>query len=164
MTTITDTSPSTIGTGFTASARLGDDLQQVLVDLIGLQLQAKQAHWNVVGHNFRDLHLQLDEVNEVARDAADTIAERMRALGATPDGRAPTIVATASLTPLPAGELGTSAVVDLITGSLRTVVADIRRVHDEVDREDPSTSDLLHGIVVELEKQAWMLSAEIRTA
>jgi len=54
--------------------------------------------------------------------------------------------------------------VDLITGSLRTVVADIRRVHDEVDHEDPSTSDLLHGIVVELEKQAWMLSAENRIA
>jgi len=164
MTTITDSSRSIVGSGFTASARLGDDLQQVLVDLIGLQLQAKQAHWNVVGHNFRDLHLQLDEITETARDAADTIAERMRALGAAADGRAPTIAATASLTPLPAGELGTSAVVDLITGSLRTVVADIRRVHDEVDREDPSTSDLLHGIVVELEKQAWMLSAENRTA
>ena len=164
MSTITDSSRSTIGSGFTASARLVDDLQQVLVDLIGLQLQAKQAHWNVVGHNFRDLHLQLDEITEVARDAADTIAERMRALGAAADGRAPTIAATASLTPLPAGELGTSAVVDLITGSLGTVVADIRRVHDEVDREDPSTSDLLHGIVVELEKQAWMLSAEGRTA
>jgi starvation-inducible DNA-binding protein len=164
MTTITDTSRATIGSGFTASPTLGDDLQQVLVDLIGLQLQAKQAHWNVVGHNFRDMHLQLDEVTEVARDGADTIAERMRALGAVADGRAPTIAATASLTPLPAGELGTSAVVDLITGSLRTVVADIRRVHDEVDREDPSTSDLLHGIVVELEKQAWMLSAENRTA
>jgi starvation-inducible DNA-binding protein len=164
MTTITDTSRSTIGSWFTASARLGDDLQQVLVDLIGLQLQAKQAHWNVVGRNFRDLHLQLDEITEIARDAADIIAERMRALGAVADGRASTIAATASLTPLPAGELGTSAVVDLITGSLRTVVADIRRVHDEVDREDPSTSDLLHGIVVELEKQAWMLSAENRTA
>lgn len=54
--------------------------------------------------------------------------------------------------------------VDLITDSLRSVVAGIRRVHDEVDREDPSTSDLLHGIVVETETQAWMLGAENRTA
>ncbi|HLX89270.1 MAG TPA: DNA starvation/stationary phase protection protein [Acidimicrobiales bacterium] len=142
---------------------MSGDLQQVLVDLIGLQLQAKQAHWNVIGHNFRDLHLQLDKITDAARDAADTIAERMRGLGAVADGRAPTVAATASLIPLPAGEIATSTAVELITGSLRTVVADIRRVHDEVDAEDPSTSDLLHGIVVELEKQAWMLSAENRS-
>jgi starvation-inducible DNA-binding protein len=49
-------------TGFTASARLAGDLQQVLVDLTALHLQAKQAHWNAVGRNFRDLHLQLDEI------------------------------------------------------------------------------------------------------
>jgi len=164
MTTITDRSRSSVDSGFTASARLGDDLQHVLVDLIGLQLQAKQAHWNVVGHNFRDLHLQLDEITEVAREGADTIAERMRALGAVADGRAPTVAGTADLTPLPAGELGTSTVVNLITESLRTVVTGIRRVHDAIDHEDPSTSDLLHGIVVELEKQAWMLSAEDRIA
>ena len=32
------------------------------MDLIELSLQGKQAHWNVDGHNFRDLHLQLDEI------------------------------------------------------------------------------------------------------
>jgi starvation-inducible DNA-binding protein len=164
MTTVINNPQSAAAGEFTASPRLGDDLQQVLVDLIGLQLQAKQAHWNVVGHNFRDLHLQLDEITDAARDAADTIAERMRALDMVADGRAPTVAGTASVTPLPAGELGTFTVVDLITGSLRTVVAGIRRVHDEVDHEDPSTSDLLHAIVVELEKQAWMLSAENRIA
>jgi hypothetical protein len=33
----------------------------LLADLIELHLQSKQAHWNVVGKNFRDLHLRLDE-------------------------------------------------------------------------------------------------------
>ena len=161
MTTVRDT--SRIGSnGFEASARLRAHLQTVLVDLIALHLQGKQAHWNVVGHNFRDLHLQLDEIVDTAREASDTIAERMRALGAPADGRAPTVAATAGLHPLPAGELLTTDVVDLITGSLRDVVATIRTVHDEVDAEDPSTSDLLHAIVDALEKQAWMLSAENR--
>ena len=36
----------------------------------------------------------------------------------------------------------------------------MRIVHDEVDAADPSTADLLHGIVTELEKQAWMLKSE----
>ena len=46
--------------GFLASRLLTDSLQAVLVDLIELSLQGKQAHWNLVGPNFRDLHLQLN--------------------------------------------------------------------------------------------------------
>jgi starvation-inducible DNA-binding protein len=162
MTTLMDTTQQATTSRFLASPRLASDLQQVLADLIAMHLQAKQAHWNIVGHNFRDLHLQLDEIVEVTRDASDTIAERMRALGATPDGRAPTVAATATLTPLPSGELRTSEGVDLITDSLGAVASTIRKVHDEIDAEDPSTSDLLHAIIDEIEKQAWMLSAENR--
>ena len=72
---------------FHGPAGFFEDLQTVLVDLIELHLQAKQAHWNVVGMNFRDLHLQLDSIVDTAREASDTIAERMRALDAVPDGR-----------------------------------------------------------------------------
>lgn len=162
MTTITDTTRTDTTARFTASPLLANNLQQVLVDLVGLHLQAKQAHWNLVGHNFRALHLQLDEIVELAREASDTLAERTRALGGTPDGRAPTVAATASLKPLPSGELATSQAVELITASLRRTVSTIREVRDDVDAEDPSTSDLLHTIIIQLEKQAWLLSAENR--
>ncbi|MDT7705632.1 MAG: starvation-inducible DNA-binding protein, partial [Pseudonocardiales bacterium] len=81
------TATENLAAGFTASTALAGDLQRVLVDLIALHLQGKQAHWNVVGRNFRDLHLQLDEIVDAAREFADTIAERMRALNAVPDGR-----------------------------------------------------------------------------
>jgi starvation-inducible DNA-binding protein len=63
---------------FRAPDSLVQNLQKVLVDLIELHLQGKQAHWNLVGTNFRDLHLQLDDIVDLAREAADTIAERMR--------------------------------------------------------------------------------------
>lgn len=158
------TSADKLAAGFTASTALADDLQRVLVDLIALHLQGKQAHWNVVGRNFRDLHLQLDEIVTAAREFADTIAERMRALNAVPDGRADTIAATTSLPRFPSGEQTTSTVVDLITERLRRAAATARAVHDEVDQEDPSTADLLHAIIDSLEKYAWMVSAENQTA
>jgi starvation-inducible DNA-binding protein len=44
---------------FDASPEFAGYLQRILVDLVELHLQGKQAHWNVVGANFRDLHLQL---------------------------------------------------------------------------------------------------------
>ncbi len=148
--------------GFAASAELAGSLQRVLVDLIALHLQGKQAHWNVVGPGFRNLHLQLDEVVEVAREGSDTIAERMRALGAAPDGRGPTIVKTASLTPFPEGEQSTATVVELVTARIAAVALTIRSVHDAVDREDPTTADILHALLIDLEKQAWMIAAEGR--
>src|SRR6201997_4062689 len=97
--------------GFKASSALADNLERVLVDLIELHLQGKQAHWNVVGTNFRDLHLQLDELVDLAREASDTIAERMRALDAVPDGRSDTVAATTSLPQFPANEVKTGDVV-----------------------------------------------------
>ena len=61
-----------------ASPTLTNNLQAVLADLIELHIQGKQAHWNIVGTNFRDLHLQLDEIVDAARQFADDMAERRR--------------------------------------------------------------------------------------
>jgi starvation-inducible DNA-binding protein len=145
-----------------ASPQLASHLQRVLVDLIELHLQGKQAHWNVIGSNFRDLHLQLDEVVDAAREASDTIAERMRALDAVPDGRSDTVAATTTLPQFPAYEQNTADVVDLITTRVYAVVDTLRTVHDDVDAEDPSTADLLHQIIDSLEKLAWMIKSENR--
>jgi len=149
--------------GFIASKGLTDRMQLVLVDLLELQLQGKQAHWNVVGKNFRDTHLVLDEIIEAARGFSDTIAERMRALHATPDGRSDTVAATTTLPEFPAGEIDTTETIDLLTERLEGTVSTIREVHDPIDEEDPTSADLLHAIIESLEQYAWMVSAENRT-
>ena len=148
--------------GFTASKKLSENMQRVLVDLIELASQGKQAHWNVVGRNFRDTHRQLDEVIEAARNFSDEIAERMRALHALPDGRSDTVAETTSLPEMPHGEVATTDVIDLITERIEAVVSTVREVHDEVDEEDPTTADMLHSILEVLEQYAWMVSAENR--
>jgi starvation-inducible DNA-binding protein len=147
---------------FTASSSLAENLQRVLVDLIELHLQGKQAHWNVIGTNFRDLHLQLDELVDSAREGSDTIAERMRALDAVPDGRSDTVAVTTTLLPFPAGERNTAEVVDLITSRTYAAVDTLRTVHDAVDAEDPSTADILHEQIDGLEKLAWLIKSENR--
>jgi len=149
-------------TGFHASPELAASLQRVLVDLIELHLQGKQAHWNVVGTNFRDLHLQLDELVDFARESSDTIAERMRALDAVPDGRSDTVAATTSVPQIPGYEHNTTEVVDLITTAVYAVVDTMRDVHDAVDAEDPTTADQLHQMIDGLEKLAWLLKSENR--
>jgi starvation-inducible DNA-binding protein len=149
---------------FRASEQLAVHLQQLLVDLTDLHLQGKQAHWNVVGKNFRDLHLQLDEIVDAAREFGDVIAERMRALHVTPDARAATVAHQSSLPAFPAGEVDTAETVDLTVAAMYGVSATARRIHDDVDAEDPTTADLLHTVIERLEQLAWMVDAENRTA
>jgi starvation-inducible DNA-binding protein len=143
-----------------ATTELSDNLQAVLVDLIELHIQGKQAHWNVVGTNFRDTHLILDEIIEIARSKSDEVAERMRALRALPDGRSETVSATTTLPKFPGDQVDTSEVVDLITARLDAAAATCRRVHDDVDEADPTSADILHSVIETLEQYAWMVSAE----
>jgi len=145
-----------------ATKKLTTDLQAVLVDLIELAGQGKQAHWSIVGHNFRDLHLQLDEIIEAARGFSDELAERMRALDAMPDGRSATVAGTTSLPPLPGDEIDTAEAVTLVVERLEATVGTMRRVHDAVDEADPTTADILHTFIEKLEQFAWMVSAENR--
>ena len=149
---------------FTASERLAGHLQQLLVDLTELALQGKQAHWNVVGHNFRDLHRQLDEVVDAARGFTDDIAERMRAVHALPDARSATVTKQTTLPPFPSGEVDTATAVDLTVAALYGTAKTARGIHDEVDEEDPTTADLIHAILERLEQLAWMVDAENRVA
>jgi len=158
------TSGSTQHPAFTASAELAGNLQKVHVDLIELHLQGKQAHWNLVGKNFRDLHLQLDEIVAAAREFSDEVAERMRAIFITPDGRSATVSEQTSLTAFPNGEVDTAETVDLMTDRMYAVCSTMRSVHDQVDDEDPTTADVLHGVIERLEQLAWMVGAENRVA
>ncbi len=143
-----------------ASSTLTDNMQAVLVDLVELHLQGKQAHWNVVGKNFRDLHLQLDEIIEDARTFADDMAERMRSLHAVPDGRSIAVAEGTHIAPFPAGLVSTKDTVGLVVNMLNAAVKTMRDVHDQIDEEDPTTADLLHGFIAKLEQYAWMVDAE----
>ena len=149
--------------GFVAPAALAKNLQSVLVDFIALSLTAKQAHWNIVGPNFRDLHLNLDEVVSIARAGSDTMAERMRALHASPDGRPAVVAEQTRLPQFPEGEITTHDAIDHMVKTVETTVATMRNCHDEVDSTDPTTADLFHEYMAQLEQQAWFISAETRT-
>src|SRR3954464_7607139 len=116
-----------------ASPTLTNNLQAVLADLIELHVQGKQAHWNIVGTNFRDLHLQLDEIVLAARAFADEMAERMRALHALPDGRSSTVAKSTALAEFPTGLINTKDAVERIVAALEAAVGTMRKIHDEVD-------------------------------
>ena len=100
-------------TGFKASDVLAGELQKVLVDVTALSLVGKQLHWNITGEGFRSLHLYLDAVVDIAREASDEFAERMRAVFAVPDARPDVVAQSNSLPAVPEALVTTSEGADL---------------------------------------------------
>jgi starvation-inducible DNA-binding protein len=138
----------------------GDALQGALVDLLDLSLVAKQTHWNVIGPRFRSVHLQLDEVVDIVRTHADTVAERASAIGVSPDGRAVTVAKTSGIDTVTDNWVKDTEVVDILVAALASVINRMRERIEVTEHPDPVSQDILIGITADLEKFHWMFQAE----
>jgi starvation-inducible DNA-binding protein len=134
-------------------------LQATLVELIDLSLQAKQAHWNVVGLSFKPIHEFLDELTDAYRAWYDDVAERLTAIGVSPDGRSATVSASTPLEQLSPGPLADQLILAAFDERVTGVAARIRERADRIGDVDLATQDLLIEILRGLEKQRWMIRA-----
>ncbi|MGO1055597.1 Dps family protein [Crossiella sp. CA198] len=155
------TSPITSPLGQAERDSTGAVLQAALVDLIDLSLVAKQAHWNVVGRQFRDVHLQLDELVTAARGYSDQVAERAAAIGVSPDGRVTTVAETTGVPSFPADWKQDTEVIGAIVTMLGTLVQRMRVRIDATDKTDLVTQDLIIEITGKLEEAHWMWQAQL---
>ena len=138
----------------------GNALQATLVDLVDLSLIAKQAHWNVVGSNFRSAHLQLDELVNTARQYVDEVAERANTIGISPNGKAKTVVESSGVPEYPDNWQSVESTVAAIVDILSALIERLRRRIDETDKSDLVTQDLLIEITRALEEAHWMWQAQ----
>lgn len=76
-------------------------LNQTLADNETLHSHTKQAHWNVKGAGFYELHLLFDRIAGSIEDFTDTVAERITALGGTALGTTQDVAAATSFKPFP---------------------------------------------------------------
>ncbi|QDT15706.1 Dps family protein [Alienimonas californiensis] len=135
-------------------------LQDVLVALIDLGLQGKQAHWNLYGPDFQSLHEKLDAIVETARMSSDEVAERMNQLGIAPDGRRNAVAESSPLENYPAGFQPVPEALNLVGDRLHTAVETVRTARKTVADPDPMTEDLLIAISQQLEEHLWMIQAQ----
>src|SRR3954470_19725804 len=140
---------------------VGQELQATLHELIDLSLIGKQLHWAIVGRLFRPLHLQLDELVESWHELSDTVAERAVALGFVPDGQATAVAAGSQLAPVARGSLEDHVVVRELTHRVAEVSERVRDRMKRLGDADLASQDVLIEVVRELEKQQWMLRAQL---
>jgi starvation-inducible DNA-binding protein len=136
-------------------------LQSTLTELIDLALLGKQAHWSVVGPQFRSVHLELDEIVDLARLSYDRVAERLATIGVAPDGRAETVASTSELPPFPEGFVPATETVQRVTQAMDTVAMRMKERIVAIGDDDPISQDILIGTTDEVEKAAWMLRSQL---
>ena len=138
-------------------------LNEHLADAIDLQLQAKQAHWNVKGPNFVGLHELFDRVAAQAVEFSDLIAERAVALGGVARGTVQAVSSRSQLREYPLDVGDWRVHVQAMQDALATFGRGARRaIDDAAALNDVDTADLFTEISRAADKSLWMVEAHIQ--
>ena len=136
-------------------------LKTVLGETYALYSKTHGYHWNVTGPNFQALHDMFMTQYTDLWEALDTIAERIRALGAFAPGSASEILDAASIRPDNGVPDAATMVSNLARGqetlakAIRDAIASAEQTGDDV------TVDLLIQRATIADKTAWMLRASL---
>jgi starvation-inducible DNA-binding protein len=143
---------------------IAQGLSRVLADTYALYLKTHAYHWNVTGPLFSSLHLLFEaEYNEL-HDAADTIAERIRALGHFAPG---SYAVFARLTSIPEDNGSVPAALSMVRNLAlghETLGRTLRAAFGVAEAGgDQATMDMLIGRMEASDKAAWMLRSHLES-
>jgi starvation-inducible DNA-binding protein len=141
-----------------------DLLNQQLADTFDLYSQAKQAHWNVKGSDFYQLHLLFDELAGHVLEFVDTIAERATALGGTALGTARMAVGASTLPEFPEDAFEGTDAVRALADRFGAYAASTRKAMDASEKlGDMDTNDLFIEVSRQVDKDLWFLDAHLQS-
>lgn len=144
--------------------QISEILQKQLSTYNDLHLTLKHIHWNVVGPNFIGVHEMIDPQVDLVRGYADEVAERIAALGQSPQGTPGAIIRDRDWDDYSVGRDTVQAHLAALDLVYNGVIEDIRRGIAETEDLDPVTQDLLIGHAGELEKFQWFVRAHLESS
>jgi starvation-inducible DNA-binding protein len=134
-----------------------------LADAIDLQLQAKQAHWNVKGPQFIALHELFDDLFAEATEWVDLIAERVVQLGGIAEGSLHLAAGRSELPRYPLKVANGRGHVTAIAESLAELGSRVRSAIDSAEAAgDAATADLLTEIARGTDKMLWFVESHLQ--
>ena len=140
-------------------------MNQRLASAVDLQLQMKQAHWNVKGPSFIALHELFDKVDEAVESYVDTIAERIVQLGGIAEGTVRVAAARTRLTEYPLAIADGTAHVEAVARALATFGHEARATINEAgELGDADTADIFTEVSRGIDKWLWFVEAHSQAA
>jgi starvation-inducible DNA-binding protein len=143
-------------------SRLTVILNQTLATTLDLKTQAKQAHWNVKGMDFLQLHELFDELSGELEEYVDLVAERITALGGTAMGTARLAAADSILPEYPFEAVDGPEHVAALADRYGIYAKHLRgSIETTANFGDADTSDLYTEISRAIDKRLWFLEAHL---
>ena len=134
-----------------------------LADLIDLQTQLKQAHWNVKGPSAMVLHELFDRITAAVRAASDGVAERATALGGIAYGTVRVAAERSTLNEYPVDTADGLAHCRAVAFAIGRAGAHVRKaIGEAAEIGDAVTEDLLTQIARELDEKLWFVEAHLQ--
>lgn len=152
----------TASTKSNSTTAMAKQLALVLSDTYVLAVKTHGYHWNVMGPNFASLHAFFSEQYNALFDAADDIAERIRALGMMPDGSMDSFLQNTVIKEAGTKQLSANAMLkDLLESHklLRDRCLEAEELADDID--DVVTQDMMVGRAAWHDKTMWMIRSHI---
>ena len=138
-------------------------LNTQLADTFDLLSQTKQAHWNVKGMQFYQLHKLYDELAGCALDWVDLIAERAVMLGGAATGTARMAAQASRLAEFSGEAIGSQESVQALVERYAALAESTRKAIDAAEQAgDMDTADLFTEISRDLDKSLWFLEAHLQ--
>jgi starvation-inducible DNA-binding protein len=136
-----------------------------LADAVDLQTQMKQAHWNVKGPSFFQLHELFDKINEDVEEYVDELAERVVQLGGVAQGTARQAVKRSTLPEYPTTIAAGREHVDAVSTVLAAFGAKVRAaIESSAELRDADTADLFTEISRGVDKWLWFVESHAQAA
>lgn len=139
-------------------------LNRALATNLDLWSQSKQAHWNVKGTEFYQLHLLFDEIAGLIEGFTDRFAERITALGGEALGTVRMAGSASLIAEFPAGTFEGRAYLEALRERYaeygRALREDARRADEEFD--DLTTNDLLIEATHAADQALYFLEAHLQ--
>ncbi|SFS47358.1 Dps family protein [Sphingobacterium wenxiniae] len=138
-------------------------LNKLLADESVLYQKVRNAHWNVEGPGFHELHLFFETIYNELAIVVDDVAERVRTIGHYAAGTLKEYLELTQLTEAKKGKNDGNSYISELLNDFESLIISIRGDIDVVEEHgDKGTSDFLSGVVEQHEKTAWMLRAHLR--
>jgi starvation-inducible DNA-binding protein len=139
-------------------------LNQHLADAVDLHSQTKQAHWNVKGSDFIQLHELFDQLAGSVLEHVDTIAERATTLGGSAAGTARMAAAASTLPEYPEDATGGMEHVRALADRYAAFGKAVRGAIDTADElGDQDTADLFTEVSRDIDEHLWFLEAHLQS-
>ena len=139
-------------------------LNQTLADTSDLYSLTKQAHWNVKGKDFYQLHLLYDELAEKLEEPADLCAERVVLLGGYARGTVRMAAEHSRISPFPSldGDVNTNFLETLADrwAEYARHIREDNKTSDEIG--DPATTDLYDEITHIADRGLWFIEGHLQ--